>query len=84
MDAALEIATHKVPTTLVLQRPGQVQAQMNPSKGDKDFATEMARIRAERRGFEECVQVASEDPLYTLYTSGTTGVPKVYEKKRED
>ncbi|KAI8146364.1 hypothetical protein BJV82DRAFT_601505 [Fennellomyces sp. T-0311] len=76
VDSACNIATHKVPIKLVLQRTGQVQAELNPANGDLDYAVEMERARREGKRFEQCVDVDSEDPLYSLYTSGTTGVPK--------
>ncbi|KAF7723194.1 hypothetical protein EC973_002269 [Apophysomyces ossiformis] len=76
LEAALGMTEHKVPIKLVFQRPGQVQAEINYANGDRDFATEMERTRSENRQFKDCVEVASEDPLYVLYTSGTTGQPK--------
>ncbi|KAI9491890.1 hypothetical protein BDB00DRAFT_883665 [Zychaea mexicana] len=76
VDAACDIATHKVPIKLVLQRTGQVQAQLNSALGDRDYYQEMARVKRDGLAFEQCVDVDSEDPLYSLYTSGTTGVPK--------
>lgn len=65
MDAACAMATHKVPIKVVLQRPGKVQADMDYNKGDRDYHVEMKRVRQEGRAFEACVEVDSEDPLYT-------------------
>ncbi|KAI9318546.1 acyl-CoA synthetase short-chain family member 3 [Dichotomocladium elegans] len=76
VDTACEISTHKVAIKLVVQRPGQVQAELNYNHGDRDYKVEMERIRRDHKAFEACVEVGSQDPLYTLYTSGTTGVPK--------
>ncbi|KAI7851423.1 hypothetical protein BDC45DRAFT_607998 [Circinella umbellata] len=76
VDAACDIATHKVPVKIVLQRTGQALAELNPVKGDRDYYNEMERAKRDGLGFEQCVDVDSEDPLYSLYTSGTTGVPK--------
>ena len=64
MDAACDIAAHKVPVKIVLQRKGQAQAQLNPVKGDRDYYQEMERAKHDGLGFEQCVDVDSEDPLY--------------------
>jgi propionyl-CoA synthetase len=69
LDAALEMATHHVPRCLVLQRP-QLRANMVNGR-DREWAPELSAAKP-----VECVPVAATDPLYILYTSGTTGVPK--------
>ena len=69
LDAAIGISAHKPDACLVLQRP-MLKAEMTPGR-DHDFAgAEAAAAPAAP------VAVAATDPLYILYTSGTTGKPK--------
>ncbi len=69
LDEAIDIAGHKPDGCVILQRP-QLEAGLLPDR-DVDWAEAMAAAEP-----AECVPVASTDPLYILYTSGTTGEPK--------
>ncbi len=69
LDKAIELATHKPDKCLVLARP-QAKAELIAGRDlDWDEALKAAQPA-------ECVTVKATDPLYILYTSGTTGLPK--------
>ncbi|PWF61425.1 propionyl-CoA synthetase [Shewanella sp. BC20] len=69
LDKALNEAVHKVEHCLILNRP-QYEAQMQAGR-DKDWQTALCTSNS-----ADCVTVKATDPLYVLYTSGTTGQPK--------
>jgi propionyl-CoA synthetase len=69
LDQALDLSKHKPKCCIILQRP-QHEADLS-GPGDVDWNDALASATP-----QDCVPVEATDPLYLLYTSGTTGQPK--------
>lgn len=69
LDRAISVAHHKPEHCIIVQRR-QIQASQIKGR-DLDWDEEMAVANS-----HACVPMASNAPLYILYTSGTTGIPK--------
>jgi propionyl-CoA synthetase len=69
LDNAIELSTHKPDHCIILQRP-QLAAELHAPR-DVDWFEALDSASP-----QDCVAVEATDPLYLLYTSGTTGQPK--------
>ena len=75
VEEAFSISSHKPSRTLIWQRD---QLRWNPADRSAGQATWQKVVRsAKARGIKaDCVPVGSNDPVYIIHTSGTTGAPK--------
>ncbi len=71
VEEALSLCTHQ-PVSVVVKQRNVLQADLKTEFRDEDWDAAMGGAKP----FLECVSVKSTDPLYILYTSGTTGAPK--------
>ena len=69
LDEAIRLAEHKPRSCIILQRP-EVRATLRDGR-DLDWAVAVAGAKP-----ADCVPLDANDPLYILYTSGSTGQPK--------
>ena len=69
LDEAIDLSSHKPSKCVIFQRP-QAKAELKAGR-DLDWVEQENKAKP-----ADCVWVKATDPLYILYTSGTTGLPK--------
>jgi propionyl-CoA synthetase len=74
LDEAIRLSSAKPEACIILQRP-QCEAELTPGR-DHDWKKLRDEAMVWAKAVHDCVPVAATDPLYILYTSGTTGRPK--------
>src|ERR1700720_1584814 len=73
LDEAIKLSSVKPQACIILQRPQQ-SWELTAGR-DHDWASLRAKAISAKKS-ADCVPVLATDPLYILYTSGTTGIPK--------
>ena len=73
LDEAIDLSAHKPSTVILLARP-QAEATMIAGR-DHDWAQVVNAAKTSGKT-SACAEMKATDPLYVLYTSGTTGIPK--------